>query len=116
MKVKKEESLYVQILRWTYERQNEGFTEEELLINFKLNNKDGRGWYTKVFRDRTVLIDPINYSDKWTLTSEGMSAAVNYLNLKEAEESGKHARIIAFWSIGIGIAVGVIQIILQIYK
>lgn len=111
--MKIEESLYIEILRWAYEKQADGFTEEELLAKFQLNYTDGRKWYTKVFRDGPVLIDPINYSDKWTLTAEGMSSAVNYLNLKEAQESGKQAKRLALWSIGIGIVVGLAQIVIQ---
>ncbi len=114
--MKIEESRYVKILLWAYENQSAGFTEKELFTAFNLDNDEGRKWYLKVFREHTLLIDHIMYTDKSTLTAEGMSAAVNYLNLKEAQESGRRAQLTANWAIGISVVVGIVQIVLALIQ
>ena len=91
------------------------------MSKFDLTSLEKRAWYLKVFRNNLPLVDI--YRDKWTLTAEGMSAAIDYLNLKlaqeraeEAQKSADEARRIAYCSIGIGVVVGVVQIILSIYQ
>ena len=48
------------------------------------------------------------------ITAKGTSAAVDYLNLKEAEKSGKRATYIAITAIIIGVLVGITQIVVQL--
>ena len=117
--MKTEDSLYIKILVWAYEKQESGFTIEELKHKFNLN-KDQEQWLLKVFRPNMPvaenLIDHLSYSGNknehlFVITSKGTSAAVEYLNLVEAKSSARRAEIIAFIAISIGIIVGVMQII-----
>ena len=117
--MKTENSLYIKILIWAYEKHESGFTIEELKDKFSLN-KNQEQWLLKVFRSNMPasenLIDHLSYSGnknehKFVITSKGTSAAIEYLNLKEAKSSAKRAEIIALIAILIGITVGVAQII-----
>ena len=122
--MKTKESIYIKILLWAYERSADGFTETELSTNFGLNNDPGLyRWYLKVFRggtnDNPSIIDhfkTINDIGYFCLTEKGMSAAIDYLELKEAQASGRKETIIAIISILIGVIVGVIQIYLSIFQ
>lgn len=119
--MKTKESLYIKILIWAYNRQELGFTLEDLKKEFNLN-KSQEQWVLKVFRSNIPaaenLIDHIYSSGtdsyKYFITAKGTSAAIQYLNLKEAESSGKRAEKIALVAIGIGVVVGIAQIIVGI--
>jgi hypothetical protein len=120
--MKTEEGLYIRILIWAYNRQESGFTWDDLKREFELNS-DQEQWVQKIFRSNMPtgdnLIDHLDYArghDIHTLviTSKGISAAVQYLNLKEAEGNGKRAEKIAIASIIIGILVGIASIIVNI--
>ena len=117
--MKTEESLYVKILIWAYEKQDAGFSMKELNDKFNLSH-DQEQWVLKVFHSNLPssenLFDHLNYSGNknehlFVITSKGTSAAVEYLNLKEAKKSSKRAEIIALIAIVVGIAVGLFQII-----
>ena len=115
MKIK--DSLYIKILIWAYEKQDAGFSFRELREEFNLTH-DQEQWVLKVFHSNIPIGDNlINLCDYrkeehiYVITSKGISAAVEYLNLKEAKSSAKRAEIIALVAIGIGIIVGVLQII-----
>ena len=114
------ESLYIKILLWAYEKSTDGFTENELFENFQLDRLGLRGWYLKVFRESSsLIIDNFkNVSDVsyWCLTARGMSNAVNYLELKETQKSGKRGEHIALWAIGVSIVVGLVQIFFAFYS
>lgn len=119
-------SLYVQILLWAHDRTVDGFDETDLIENFKL--KDGNGdlykWYLQVFRNdasNSPLIVPFHYDSKqnkhWScLSDKGMSASINYLLLKEAQNSGNRGEYLARWAIGIAIIVGMVQITLSVVQ
>ena len=118
MKTKK--SLYIKILIWAYKKQEIGFSMKELKEKFNLNSRQEQ-WVLNVFRSNMPssenLIDHLNYSGTnnehfFVITSKGMSAAIAYLSLEEAKKSSKRAEIIAWFAIGIGIVVGIFQIIL----
>ncbi|OHA17800.1 MAG: hypothetical protein A2664_04315 [Candidatus Taylorbacteria bacterium RIFCSPHIGHO2_01_FULL_46_22b] len=116
--MKLKESLYIRILVWAYEQQEAGFTWEDLTNEFKLNNKQLQ-WVQKIFRSNMPssenLIDHLFYQNDehtFVITAKGTSAAVQYLNLKEAERSGKRAEYIAWTAISVGVIVGAIQIII----
>lgn len=117
-----QEGLYIKILIWAYNRQESGFTWADLKKEFNLTSGQEQ-WVQKVFRSNLPaaenLIDHLTYNvDKnehlMVITAKGVSAAIQYLNLKEAERSGKRAEIIALFAIGIGVVVGIAQIIAQI--
>lgn len=114
-----DESLYIKILIWAYEKQDIGFSFKELKEKFNLSH-DQEQWVLKVFRSNLPasenLFDHLSYSNNknkhiFVITSKGTSAAVEYLNLKEAKRSAKRAEIIALVAISIGIIVGLLQII-----
>jgi len=120
-----EKTLYIRILIWAYNKQEKGFTRQELKEAFDLNNDQGL-WVEKIFHSNMPtsenLIDHLDYkgnanSQLFIISAKGTSAAIDYLNLKEAEKSSKRAEKIAIISIAIGVIVGLAQIIVTIcYK
>lgn len=120
--MKSEESLYIKILIWAYERQEAGFTWGDLTNEFKLSDKQLQ-WVQKIFRSNMPasenLIDHLFYQNDehtFVITAKGTSAAVQYLNLKEAERSGKRAERIAWVAISVGVIVGLVQIIIGLLQ
>lgn len=119
--MKTEQSIYIRILLWAYDKQIDGFSEKELFEEFGFNEEmDLSKWYLKVFRngtnDNTPMIDHfVNRDDVayWCLTEKGMSAAIGYLDLKEAREGGKRAMFIAILSLVLATVVGIFQIVIQ---
>lgn len=120
--MKTEETLYIKILIWAYNRQESGFTWGDLQKEFGLS-KEQEQWVHKIFRSNMPasenLMDHLSYSEEknihhFVITSKGTSAAVDYLNLKEAERSGRRAETIAIIAIIIGVIVGIIQVTVQI--
>lgn len=123
--MKTEESLYVKIITWAYEKSATGFTDQELLDKFSLKEGNGEQYkmYVKIFRNGTIdnpsLIDQYKYEDNkhyFCLSERGMAAAIDYLDLKEARESSKEAKTLAMWSIWIAILVGLAQVVLAIIQ
>ncbi|MDP2668742.1 MAG: hypothetical protein Q8P07_02810 [bacterium] len=117
--MKIEETLYIKILIWAYKRQEAGFAWEELTKEFQLSFAQEQ-WVIKIFRSNVQasdnLIDHLSYNEnnnehRYVITSKGTSAAIGYLNLKEAERSGKRAERVAWVAICTGIVVGAFQII-----
>ncbi len=120
--MKTEESLYIKILIWVYSRQESGFIWVDLKEEFQLTDEQEQ-WVLKIFRSDMPssdnLIDHI-YNTKtdahrYFITAKGTSAAIQYLNLKEAESIGKRAEKIALMAIAIGIIVGIVQITIGIW-
>lgn len=124
--MKTEESFYVQILLWAYDKTatGVGFTDNELLTRFDLKNSNGEKYrlYLKLFRDGTNDNHPIidHFCNKeteagevsyWCLSDKGMTSAIDYIDLKEARESSKEAKRLAMWSIWIAVIVGIFQIL-----
>jgi hypothetical protein len=114
---------------WAYDRtaDGSGFTENELLKEFDLHDGPGEKYrlYRKLFLegtndDRPVIVHLYNKQlatgevGYWCLSDKGMASAIDYLDLKEARESSKSAKEIAFWSIGIAVVVGILQIIIAL--
>lgn len=120
--MKTEDTLYIKILIWAYEKQEDGFRMEDLKKKFNLNQAQEQ-WVLKIFRANLPasdnLFDHLSYNDKnnehfFVITAKGTSAAVDYLNLIEAKKSSKRAEYIAFTAIITGAIVGVVQIIVGI--
>jgi hypothetical protein len=118
------ETLYIRILEWAYRKQEDGFTWAELSKQFKLTKKQ-EDWVQRTFRSNMSaaenLIDHLSYADKddshfYVITPKGISEAINYLNLKEAEEGGKRAERIAVVAIIVGVIVGVVQIVIGLIQ
>lgn len=117
-----EKTLYIRILIWAYNKQEKGFSWQELKLAFNLNH-DQEEWVLKIFRSNMPasenLIDHLSYNndDKnhlYVITAKGTSAAIDYLNLKESEKNSKRAENIAIAAIAIGIFVGLVQVIVTI--
>ncbi len=122
--MKTEESLYIKILLWAYDRQALGFREEELISHFELNKSpELRAWYQTTFRhgtnDNHAMIANFIYANNahlFSLSEKGMSAAIDYLDLRDARENSRDAKIIALWSIWIAVIVGIFQIIIGLLQ
>ena len=122
--MKTEETLYIKILVWAYSRQEQGFTWGDLKTEFKLTAEQEQ-WVQKIFRSNMPvadnLFDHLSSNSEtnphlFVITSKGTSAAIDYLNLKEAEKTGRRAEKIAITAIIIGAVVGIAEIIIQLCK
>lgn len=119
--MKTDKKLFVKILTWAFERQD-GFAEQELIDEFEIRVSDSKyRWFLMVFKEGTNDKPPLlkHFADKkgvgyWSLSDKGMSAAIDYIELKEARESSKKAMYIATGSLLVAILVGIAQIIVQI--
>lgn len=118
--MKTEDTLYIKILIWAYQRQEAGFSWGDLKTEFGLSSAQEQ-WVQKIFRSNMPasdnLIDHLSYNEQkdshlFVITSKGTSAAIEYLNLMEAKISSKRAEKIALVAIVIGATVGVFQIII----
>lgn len=124
--MKTEESFYVKILLWAYDKtaSGVGFTDDELLNHFDLKNGNGEKYrlYLKLFKTGTNDNHPVidhfwnkqNSTEEigyWCLSDKGMASAIDYIDLKEARESSKEAKRLAMWSIWIAVVVGIFQIL-----
>jgi hypothetical protein len=99
--MKTEKTLYIRILIWAYNKQEDGFTWDELKKEFSLTQNQS-DWVNTVFREygnELISILPYKKDHIYTITAKGTSAAISYLNLKEAERSGKRAEKIAWVAI-----------------
>ncbi len=121
--MKTEDTLYIKILIWTYQRQEAGFSWGDLKQEFGLSPAQEQ-WVQKIFRSNLPasdnLIDHLSYSGQkdshlFVITSKGTSAAIEYLNLMEAKRNSERAEKIALVAISIGATVGVFQIIVSLY-
>lgn len=120
--MKTEDTLYIRILIWAYNKQEAGFLEKDLFEEFGLNPEQIK-WYLKVFRSNLPisknLVGHLDYTDNkhtMALTDKGTSEAIAYLGLEEARKSGTRAERIAKLAIVIGIIVGLIQIIIGLLQ
>lgn len=121
MDVTLEKSIYIKTLLWAYSKQHAGFSKEEMRNFLNLENSEEWEWidwmFTNGLNGEAPLIwsmPGIYYGKKFYLTSSGVAAAVDYLELKNAQDGSRRAERIAITSIVIGIIVGVVQIIVQI--
>ncbi|MCX6757522.1 MAG: hypothetical protein NTZ44_01400 [Candidatus Nomurabacteria bacterium] len=122
--MKTEESLYIKILIWAFNKPN-GFTEVQLFDKFKIISGSTEYFlYLKLFKDgnsstgNPAMIDQFEVRNNigyCCLTDKGMASAIDYIDLKEARESSKDAKKIAMWSIWIAVIVGIFQILTSIY-
>lgn len=122
--MKTEDTLYIKILIWAYQRQEAGFSWGDLRKEFALSPAQEQ-WVQKIFRSNMPasdnLIDHLSYNEQkdshlFVITSKGTSAAIEYLNLVEAKISSKRAEKIALVAIVIGATVGVFQIIIALCR
>jgi hypothetical protein len=113
--------IYPAFLKWTSDRGTAGFTMDQLKVALDADSEDML-WIQTMFTGSERLISSIGGrtdNDKnllYYLTAAGSSAAVDYLELKQARDDSKEARKLALWAIWIGIGVGAVQIILGIVQ
>lgn len=116
----KNNDLYIRILLWAHDRQEVGFSWGELKIKFHLNILQ-ENWVRKIFltasgTDRKffeILRNDENVTPNvyyYSLNEKGMTAAVNYMSLKQAEKSSKYA----LWFVGLALFISAWQFILPI--
>lgn len=117
--MKIEDSLYIKILLWIYEKQNAGFIWKDMKKEFELNSSQEQ-WVNRMFRSSMSvdenLFDILNNRPNepiFAITAKGVSVAIAYQHLKEAKESSKRAEKIALAAIAIGVVVGLVQIIIS---
>lgn len=106
---KANEDLYILVLLWAHEKQETGFTWEELKKHFTLNSSQ-ESWVRKIFltvsdqdrkffehlrNDETVTPNQHYYS----LNEKGITAAINYKGLAHAEMTSSLAIWFAWLSI-----------------
>ena len=117
---KANEALYILVLLWAHEKQETGFTWDELKKHFTLNSAQ-EAWVRKIFlttsdqdrkffehlrNDETVTPNQHYYS----LNEKGISAAINYKSLAHAEKTSS----LAIWFAGLSILLTAIGIFFQI--
>ncbi len=115
---------YIEILKWAYEKRIEGFSEEEFFEKFNPdNNAVFKKWYLQVFRgainNEECLIgiyDERGGQRYLCLTANGLSAAIAYLSLEDAQSTSRRAEKISRIAIIIGLVVGLVQILLDIIQ
>lgn len=119
--MKIEDQIYIKVLVWAYENNNSGFTREDLRNSLFLNSAE-MNWIERTFFPNPqnsysliVHLESNNGKNFFTLSDRGMSEAINYLTLREAQKGSKRAERIALSSIVISAVVGLVQIILTIF-
>lgn len=117
---KANEDLYIKVLLWTHEKQETGFTFEDLKKHFLLNSTQ-EGWVRKIFfttsdSDRKFFEHLKNDDSKtpnqhyYSLNEKGITAAINYKSLSHAEKTSG----LAIWFAGLSIFLTAIGIGLQV--
>lgn len=116
---KADEDLYIRVLLWAHEKQETGFTWQELNTSFTLNYLQ-ESWVRNIFlttsdkdrkffehfrNDDTVTPNQHYYS----LNEKGITAAINYKNLAHAEKSSS----LALWFAGFSIFLTATGLLLQ---
>lgn len=116
-----ESSVYVRILLWAYSKQHSGFSKQEMRDFLGTPSNEEWAWIEWLFSSGLNGEAPLiwsmpgeSYGSKFYLTSSGVSAAVDYLELKEAQEAGRRGEFLAKWAIAIGVLVGLAQIVVQV--
>ncbi len=126
MKNSPKDSIYVKALLWGYKKQHTGFTKAEMKVALNISETEW-SWVDWVFTNALNGDAPLFWygsfnknkngdtdHTRYYITVVGMSAAVDYLELKEAQRGGRNAMTIAIISILVSIVVGVIQIYIEI--
>lgn len=98
---KKKEDLYIKILLWAHDKQESGFSWEEMKSNFALNSEqehwvrniflttsDGDRKFFEHLKNDDSVTPNIHY---YSLNEKGITAAINYKGLEHAEKSSLQA-------------------------
>ena len=108
-KEQSKEDFYIKVLLWAHDKQESGFTWDEIKKHFALDNLQ-ESWIRKIFlttsdtdrklfehlrNDETVTPNAHYYS----LNEKGITAAINYKGLQHAEKSSERALWFASLSI-----------------
>jgi hypothetical protein len=117
---KANEDLYILVLLWAHDKQETGFTWDELKTHFTLNSTQ-EAWVKKIFlttsdqdrkffeylrNDETITPNKHYYS----LNEKGITAAINYKSLAHAERASS----LAIWFAALSILLTAIGIFFQI--
>lgn len=100
--------IYFDVLIWAYEHDGD-FTQKELNEAFNLKGVDHQ-WVQKIFFQAPPGTSPLikhksTYKEEgyFQLTEKGISAAISYLDLKEARMNAERSNKHAIWSIVIAV-------------
>lgn len=106
---KTKEDLYINILLWAHDKQETGFTWDEMKNNFRLDDSQEH-WIRKIFlttsdsdrkffehlRNNDSVNPNVHY---YSLNEKGILAAINYKGLEHAEKNSERA----LWFAGLSI-------------
>jgi len=119
---KTNESLYIKVLLWIYEKGSSGFTKDELREAFEVSDQEW-SWVRWTFLNGLSGDSPLAWHigaeftggdqtnhEKFYITPAGSSTVLDYLELSEARKSSKEARWWAIIAVFISILVGLVQI------
>src|SRR3989338_5773526 len=98
---KTKEDLYIKVLLWAHDKQETGFTWDEMKNNFQLSDSQEH-WIKKIFlttsdsdrkffehlRNDDSVTPNVHY---YSLNEKGVTAAINYKGLEHAEKSSTQA-------------------------
>ena len=114
-KKRNNKNLYTAILVWAYKKGQTGFTQPELFEEFGLDSsRELKRWVVNIFfrgsnNDRSLIdvyeLRSDGTTNLYALTDKGMSAAVDYLDLKDARKSGR----LAMWLGVVAFIVSIVQ-------
>ncbi len=119
------DSLYIKGLLWAYDKGHRGFTTDQMKKELDISEEKWPWVHWMFFNglngaapliwiiSSEFASDGVTHHDRFYLSAAGMTATVDYLELKEAQKSGRVAMIIAIISIIIGVIVGLGQIYVQ---
>ncbi len=105
-------TLYIDALMWAHEHA-EGFSRIAIRENLRLNEEENLWIEANFFsgkNDNSALVQQIGTTNIFSLGERGMSAAVDYIELKEARQSSKTAMKWAIISLLVAIVTGMGQI------
>lgn len=119
---KKKEDLYINILLWGHDKQESGFTWDEMKENFQLNSEQEH-WVRNIFLTTSdgdrKFFEHLKNDDSatpnvhyYSLNEKGITAAINYKGLGHAEKGSKRALWFASISLLLA-AIGLFFIIKQ---
>lgn len=100
---------------WAFDKKDAGFTLDELREAMNVDQSEWE-WIEWMFTNGLNGDSPLIWyrivagGRRYYLTVSGSAAAIDYLELKEAQQSGNRATVIAFVAIGISVLTGFAQI------
>lgn len=113
------EDLYIRVLLWAHDKQESGFSWEEMKKHFCLNDSQ-ESWVRKIFltaSDTDRKFFEILKNDEssvpnvyyYALNEKGLTAAVDYLKQRESARETRLALVVGIFAVGVAIWTGVLS-------